>query len=272
MLVMTTKTTKTTLVVAIAAAMILSVTGMDYVSGQESTTNRIAEPQDSPAKIIIQERADTLFAEQERAYAEGAPLKSKYDKRGMDAMTEQEVRDMKRIAKQLENIKLKIDRLNAESKALVTISDNDKDALRNAMDAIVDAEIPFTGMSSDWNNEVLAIGFETQELADQYAPQIDELTDVTFYTRVHSYSVLDGCASLTSNCDPLLGGVKITTEFAPNSPAGCSYSTAADRDVFWWTDYGFLTAAHCFQNNASGNDVWQPDENGGKIGDLNIWK
>ncbi|MCE2507119.1 MAG: hypothetical protein J4F36_11785 [Nitrosopumilaceae archaeon] len=70
----------------------------------------------------------------------------------------------------------------------------------------------------------------------------------------------------------MLGGVQITTDFTSTTNSECSYSTAADRDVWWWTDYGFLTAAHCFENNASGNNVQQPNAASGKIGDLNIWE
>ena len=223
---------KTTLIVALTVAVILSVAGMDYVSGQESTTNRIDEPQDSTAKVAIQQRADALFAEQERKYAEGVPLKAKYDERGMDAMTEQEIEDMKRIANQLANVKDRIDQMNADSRALITISQEDKDALQNAMIQIRESDIPYTGMYSDWNAEAIAVGFETQGIADQYAPEIDEIVDVPFYTQISGSVVLDACSSLTSNCDPLLGGVKITTEFNDNVTVNCSYSTAVDRDVY----------------------------------------
>ena len=263
---------KTVLIAALTVAAILSIAGMDYVSGQESTINRTDEPQDSPAEVAIQQRADALFAEQERIYAESVPLKAKYDERGMDAMTEQEIEDMKRITKHLKNVKDRIDQLNADSRALITISQEDKDALQNAMIQIRESDIPYTGMYSDWNAEAIAVGFETQEIADQHAPEIDEMIDVPFYTQISGSVVLDACSSLTSNCDPLLGGVSITTEFSDNYTVNCSYSTAADRDVYWWTDYGFLTAAHCFPHNAWGTDVHQPNSNSGKIGDLNIWR
>lgn len=168
-------------------------TGMNnYVLVQGSTTNRIDEPQPTPEMAAIQQRADTLFAQEAAKYAERASLKSKYDTGGMDSLTESEIRDLNRITNELRNIKTQIDQLNADSRALVTISQEDKSALYEAQILINESDIPYTGMSSDWNNEALAIGFETQELADQYAPQIDELIDVTFYTRVHGYIVLDG--------------------------------------------------------------------------------
>ena len=223
---------KTVLIVALTVAAILSVAGMDYVSGQESTINRTDEPQDSPAEAAIQQRADVLFAEQERIYAEGVPLKAKYDERGIGAMTEQEIEGTKRISKHLKNVKDRICQLNADSRALITISQEDKDMLQNAMIQIRESDIPYTGMYSDWNAEAIAVGFETQVIADQYAPEIDEIIDVSFYTQISGSVVLDACSSLTSNCDPLLGEVKITTEFNDNATVNCSYSTAVHRDGY----------------------------------------
>ena len=270
---MTTTTQKTIVFASLIAAIILPLAGMDYVSGQEQTTNQIDEPQDSPAKIAIQQRADALFAEEADIYVEGVPIKAKYDADGAESLTQQEIRDLKRITAELEDVKERIDQLNADSRALITLSQAEKDLLHNAVIQIRESSIPFTGVFSDWNGEAVGISFENQTLADQYAPVIEAMIDVPFYTEIRGPLILAGCASLTSNCDPLLGGVEITTDFSStNDNRGCSYSTAADRDVFWWTDYGFLTAAHCFENNASGNDVQQPNANSGKIGDLNIWK
>ena len=223
---------KTVLITALTVAAILSIAGMDYVSGQESTINRTDEPQDSPAEAAIQQRADVLFAEQEHIYAEGVPLKAKYDERGIGAMTEQEIEGTKRISKHLKNVKDRICQLNADSRALITISQEDKDMLQNAMIQIRESDIPYTGMYSDWNAEAIAVGFETQVIADQYAPEIDEIIDVPFYTQISGSVVLDACSSLTSNCDPLLGGVKITTEFNDNVTVNYSYSTAVDRDGY----------------------------------------
>lgn len=273
--VMITKKQKTVLFASLIATIILPLAGMDYVSGQESTIKqslRIDEPQDSPAKIAIQQRADALFAEEAAIYAEGAPIKAKYDAEGMEALTQQEIKDLERITAEFIDVKKRIDQLNADSRALITLSQAEKDALHHAVIQIRESDIPFTGVFSDWNGEAVGVSFENQKLADEYAPIIETMIEVPFYTQIREPLILDACSSLTSDCDPLLGGVEITTDFNSTHNSPCSYSTAADRDVFWWTDYGFLTAAHCFEDSASGNDVQQPNAASGKIGDLNIWK
>lgn len=259
---MITTKQKTVLFASLIATIILPLAGMDYVSGQEPTIKqslRIDEPQDSTAKIAIQQRADVLFAEEAAIYAEGAPIKAKYDAEGMEALTQQEIKDLERITAEFIDVKKRIDQLNADSRALITLTQAEKDALHNAVVIISESDIPFTGVASDQNGEAVKVAFETAELGDKYAPMIEQIINVPFYTTVEGKAVIDTCNSLTSDCDPLLGGVRITTDFSSTAPGNCSYSTAADRNVFWWTDFGFLTAAHCFENNANGNDVQQPD-------------
>ena len=73
-----------------------------------------------------------------------------------------------------------------------------------------------------------------------------------------------------------MGGIGIQTQYSSASDTqfgNCSYSIPAVRNVFWWTETGFVTAGHCFHPTFhSGNDVWQPTRHSGKIGDLTAYK
>jgi hypothetical protein len=272
---MITKNFKIVLIAILITAVSVPVLGMDFVSGQEAQIDknlRIDEPKDSAAKIAIQERADELFAEEASLYAEGSILKAKYDAVGKQGLTTDEIKELDRIAAEITNVKLRIDKLNADSRSLITLTQAEKDVLHEAVMTIANSEIPFTGAGSDQNAGAVMVEFPTAELGDKYAPTIEQLIDVPFYTAIGTGVTLDACGALDDNCDPLLGGVQITTQFNSTFNPGCSYSTATERDVFWWTDYGFLTAAHCFEDNADNNDVWQPDSDDSKIGDLDIWK
>ncbi len=272
---MTTKTLKVLLFVALIAAIAVPVTGMDFATGQAQVTKpklQIEVPQDSPAKIAIHERAMALFEEKSNLYSEGAVLKAKYDAEGMSGLTSQDIQRLNEITESLKDVNLRIDQMNANARALITLTQEERESLENNLVKIRESNIPFTGVWTDENGEAVGVSFENQELADKYAPIIETIIDVPFYVEIVPYAVTTACGSLTSDCDPLLGGVRIVPKFDSTNWVYCSYSTAADRNVFWWVDYGFLTAAHCFQNNANGNDVKQPTTSGSQIGDLNIWE
>lgn len=270
---MTSKTIKVLFFVALIAAISVPVSGIDFAIGQEQITKQklqIEKPNDSEAKIAISERANVLFAEEARIYEEGASLKAKYDTEGMESLTPEDIANLERITEDLRDVKKRIDQLNADARALITMTEDEKAELYEAVVTIRESDIPFTAVADDQNNKAIVIYFENEETANKYASTIESMINTPFYTDVRPPMNLDACSSQTSDCDPLLGGVKITTVFGSGT-GSCSYSTAADRNVFWWTDYGFITAAHCFNNNANGNDVTQPNSGSGKIGDLNVW-
>jgi hypothetical protein len=261
--------------VGLIAAITIPTLGIDFATGQEQITKQklqIGIPTDSAAKIAVHDRVMSLFAEKEQTYAEGADLKAKYNAEGMDALTATDIERLGEITTSLKDVNLRIDQMNADARALITLTDVEKSKLYDGVVTIRESNIPFTGVADDQNAESIVIYFANEETAKEFTPVIEEMINVPFYTEIRQNAVIAGCTSLTSDCDPLLGGVKISTDFTSSSNMDCSYSTAADRDVWWWTDYGFLTAAHCFENNASGNDVQQPNSGSGEIGDLNLWQ
>ena len=269
---MTTKTFKVLFFVALIAAIAVPVSGMDFATGQEQVIKpnlRISEPVDSSEKVANHDRAMANVDQRNDLYAEGTPLKLKYENEGMDALTEGEIADLDRITEEMKGLRQEMKQINTEARALIKLTQEEKNELSAQVGVLADSNIPFSVTFSDQNGEAVAVGFETQELGDKYAPMLQELLDVPFYTIVEKPAKFVTCSSQTSDCDPILGGVEITTKFNSNTWMGGSYSTATDRDVWWWTEYGFLTAAHLFEDGAtSGHDVNQPNYNSGQIGDL----
>ena len=46
-----------------------------------------------------------------------------------------------------------------------------------------------------------------------------------------------------------MGGIEIGTQKSSNDWTTCSISVPMYRNVWYWTEEGFVTAAHCFNNN-----------------------
>lgn len=279
---MITKNFKVLLFVGLIAAIAVPITGMEFATAvpnenandkakEMTQKHQISKPVDSVAKKAVHQKAMALVADKAATYQEGAALKAKYDAQGIAGLTAADIQKLDEITAEMKDLNLEMDKINAEARALITLTPGEKQKLIKAVGIIVESNIPYTAAFDDQNAEALAIAFETEELGEQYASTLEDLLDVNFYILVEPKAQAVGCSSQNSDCDPLLGGVEITADFGTNDHVTCSYSTAADRDVWWWTDYGFLTAAHCFNDDASGNDVTQPNHNSGKIGDLNIW-
>ena len=273
---MTTKNFKVLFFAVLIAAIAIPVSGMDFVSGQEQVTKQklqIPIPEDSNAKKAIQGKATVLFDEKAEIQAEGAELRAKYESEGMNGLTSADITNLDRVHEELRDVNLRIDQMNADSRALITLTQNEREVLEQNLDKVINSNVPFTGTWTDENAEAVGVSFVNQEEANKYTEIIETIIDVPFYVEVRTAVVLDACSSFTSDCDPLLGGVQISMQYNSTHTSTCSYASAVDRNVWWWTDYGFLTAAHCFESASEGGaDVWQPLSTSGKIGDLNMWK
>lgn len=272
---MITKTTKVLFFAALIAAIVIPIYGMDFATGQEQVTKQTLQipiPEDSAAKIAHHERAMALFAEKDAIKAEGAELRALYEESGTSGLTSQNIADLDRVTAELKDVNERIDQMTLDGRALITLTPSDKLKLEDNLQTIIDSNVPYNQAWTDENAEAIGIGFANQEEADTYAEILETIIDVPFYVEVRGQIVPDTCTGLTANCDPLLGGVQIKPHFSSTQWGTCSYSTAVDRDVWWWTDYGFITSAHCFENNANGNQVKQPTSSDSVIGTVNMWK
>ena len=290
---MTYKNAKTFVFFALVAVTMLSasVVGMAEATPNENASDKAKEktkklhkekPETSTKKKSIDEKVFKLFDEEIKLKKNGEKYKNKYDKDGADSLTSADIAEMDKITKRLKEINVEKGSLQKQVKELLSISTSDLPKYKNALKSIKDADIPRTSMGIDRNSAAIYVTFETEELEKKYISEIEKLIEVPFYTDVQGYEIplTVDCVTLTSNCDPIMGGVRIESQYSSGTAIGsgnispCSYSIPAERDVWWWTDYGFVTAGHCFsETHHSGNDVYQATVAGGeKIGDLSVYK
>ena len=269
--VMTSKTIKTILFASLIAALVLPFSGMsfeDAAAVEKVKSKQIEKPTETKFEKDTKVKVLNLFKEKLSLEASGKELKDKYDKDGEKSLTATEKSKMDKIQKRLAEIKVEFGTINAESHKLYSPTPEVKNKILNNQQIVRDSNIPYNGLGTDMKTGALAINFETQELADQSIPLLDEMLSVPYYIEISPADVDLGCTNLNSNCDPLMGGIEIGTQ-KPSSPGGwttCSISVPMYRNVFWWTEEGFVTAAHCF-DNINGNDAKQPSL-GAKVGDV----
>ena len=262
---MTTKNIKIVLFMSLIVAMVLPFSGMDFASGQ--TINKIDKPQQSASDIAQYNRVVELVTERIDLEAQGEEQKQKYQKDGIEGLTTAEIKKLEAITKRLGNIEAEIGTINNDSTQLYAMTQSEIQKFKTAQNLIDNSEIPTSGSSVDQRNGALMIGFKTQEEADKFIPDIENLIDVPYYVEVNHFTVEDSCTNIDSDCNPLMGGIQIWVQYSGSSWGECSYSIPAVRNVFWWTETGFVTAGHCFSGN-NGNDVKQPISSSTKIGDL----
>ena len=126
---MTTKTFKVLFFAVLIAAITIPVSGIVIATGQEQVTKQklqIDIPEDSPAKVSLEERAHQLISDKSDLYQEDSILKAKYDAEGLTALTDQEIQRLNEITEQLRDINKKIDQRNAEARALITMTEDEK--------------------------------------------------------------------------------------------------------------------------------------------------
>lgn len=248
------------------SAMSLADAAPNENASDKAKTNMIDKPKMSTLQKEHIAKITQHAKEQQALLNEGSELKGKYQKDNK-SVTAEELETLQAITDRLAEIRAEVGVINAESVALHAISPEELKTLVNAQKQLQASDIPVGSNGVDNMAGALVIQFPTQAEADKNAQALEELLDVPFYTEIgieENYA----CATRSSDCDPLQGGIQIATETStPGVFGDCSYSIPAVRNVFWWTETGFVTAGHCFESS-SGWDVTQPFGGSGKIGDL----
>lgn len=262
-------------------AMILPFSVMEFAEANPpNMTKKIQKPVQSELQKETKIKVKALVLERLALMAEGQPLKEKYQENGLQSLTDIEKNRLEQIHERLNEITTESKNINTESRKQYVSTPEQKRNLNAGHRLVTDSSIPFTGLGIDFRVKALNIMFPTQEIADQYIPQLDEILNVSYYIEIGKW-VDYNCAEQNSHCDPLIGGIEIDAEYS-NKNGGveteewgpCSISVPIIRNVMWWTEEGFVTAAHCFayvtniSNNGLGNHVKQPVENGSIVGEV----
>lgn len=266
--------TKTILFASLIVAMILPFSGMISATAEETgKAIQIQKPETTQAEIDEYNTVLTLVTEMQDLKQNNSDLKIAIENNGETSLSNDDKQRFEQINKRLQEITAEIGTINAESRKLYASTPEVKNQILNAKQIIRDSDIPYHGLGTDFKVGALMIGFKSQEVADQHIPTINRIIDVPYYLEIGlPDDEFGGCATITSNCDPLIGGIKIATQKSSSAWTDCSYSIPAVRNVWWWTEDGFVTAAHCF-NGVNGNDSKQPDTSSSKIGEVTkiVW-
>lgn len=244
-------------------AMILPFSGMMMAQAapNENASDKakqIVKPEESQSEKNEHQKVEKLFRESIDLMREGKQIN--------------DINQVEKNDKRLKEIKAEIGVINSKSQKLYALTPTEKNQVINAKKIIRDSDIPYLGLGIDHKVGALVIGFDTQEIADAHISTIEEIIEVKYYINiVEEQDEFLSCTYQTSNCTPLMGGIKISTQKSGSSWTSCSYSIPAVRNVFWWTETGFVTAAHCFNGN-NGNDAKQPNTSSSKIGDVTAIK
>ena len=212
---MTTKNIKIVLFMSLIVAMVLPFSGMDFASGQ--TINKIDKPQQSASDIAQYNRVVELVTERIDLEAQGEEQKQKYQKDGIEGLTTAEIKKLEAITKRLGNIEAEIGTINNDSTQLYAMTQSEIQKFKTAQNLIDNSEIPTSGSSVDQRNGALMIGFKTQEEADKFIPDIENLIDVPYYVEVNHFTVEDSCTNIDSDCNPLMGGIQIWVQYSGSS-------------------------------------------------------
>lgn len=238
---MTMKTIKTMLLfVGLIAAMIMPFSGMNYASGLEPKNNivrgvveHIPEPEIAQLDILTK-RLETANISQSEATEIKAELKS--------------------LVEQMES-RTKFN-LNASEKAIM-FSNYDKlnKQLQNDSDfkRLLETEIVGFGIDESTKGIFITVdpAFTTPENFDAYFKIFRKIVgdDIAIAIEVNERAKPTACTSITSDCDPLQGAVKLESEsFNP-----CSLGFKATKAG----ETGFIMAGHCTSNSKR---VYQPVE------------
>lgn len=112
------------------------------------------------------------------------------------------------------------------------------------------AELPYSTLGVDREEQAIRFGFTADYLTDEnitsYFQKIRDIlgNDMDIVITSSERYTTAACTSQTSNCDPLVGGIKINMDWED-----CSIAFKAKRN----TDNGFVTAGHCSNGSASPN-------------------
>jgi len=248
-------------------AMILPFSVMEFAEADKpNMTKRIQKPVETESHKERNIQVKALFLERLALMKDNHPLKEKYQKNGLQSLNGIEKKTLEKNLERLQEITDEVKAINVESRKEFAIAPERKAFLISQKQLIMDSVIPYDGLAIDHKAKAVVVQFTSQELIDEYVPQLDKLLTAPYYTELSNWMPLS-CDNLDSTCDPLIGGIGIGTEnpYVIGGIQGCSISVPMITDN---DEIGFVTAAHCFTKmptwftnvvqDAVGNFVTQP--------------
>ena len=164
----------------------------------------------------IHDEKDTITTELdkllEKAPIELSEAKTIAQTAGTDSLSAEDGDGLEQIDNRLNETKAKIKIISAQSREIYASTPEVKNQILNAKQTIKESEIPYRGLGTDFKNGALVIGFQSQEIADQYIPTINTMIGVPYYLEIDVQDEFLSCTTRPSDCDSSVGGVKISTQ------------------------------------------------------------
>jgi hypothetical protein len=264
-MVMTTKTTKSLMVAALIAAIVIPTSAFALDVKSMTAEEELA---------IVQEHVDKLYA--------ATIEKNNVESNTSSTMFATEQAKSDRVA-ELEKTILDETQILAEmeskSVAKYALDPEFKEQRTNAnaiyQEIIQNNDVPLLGLSLDEDRKSLIIAFDiaklTSEKNQQYYKELvqEKFAQVTVPIEVIFQEKVGGdesCNYRTSDCNPTWGGVYMQNEYYFNDK--CTVGLPIERG----TTEGWITAGHCvgdeYRNlTSSSDDVNQPYDTNPKIGE-----
>ena len=164
----------------------------------------------------IHDEKDTITTELdqllEKAPIELSEAKTIAQTAGMDSLSAEDGDGLEQIDSRLSETKAEIEIISAQSRKIYASTPEVKNQILNAKQTIKESEIPYRGLGTDFKNGALVIGFQSQEIADQYIPTINTMIGVPYYLEIDVQDEFLSCTTRPSDCDSSVGGIKISTQ------------------------------------------------------------
>ena len=171
----------------------------------------------------IHDGKDTITTELdkllEKAPIELSEAKTIAQTASTDSLSAEDGDGLKQIDSRLSETKAEIEIISAQSRKIYASTPEVKNQILNAKQTIKESEIPYRGLGTDFKNGALVIGFQSQEIADQYIPTINTMIGVPYYLEIDVQDEFLSCTTRPSDCDPSVGGIKISTQSSTTGSA-----------------------------------------------------
>ena len=264
-MVMTSKTNISLTLVVIAAAIILPVSTINIDAAPDTGNNAAVAETERINKI-----AEPYFTAKDQLNRAEFELKTLQANGTLEQVSDKQAQ-IDQLKDELVGLKKTVAEAERETIERYKIDPTMEKKLRTAQSSIDHKDLPVSSTSVSGLEKVLIINLDESRFEEgkdraYYAALFEErFSDIPVKIRFN-VAVAESCQGPGSNCDPLVGGIKIEAK----NHSWCSMALPIERNG---AD-GFLTAAHCVDDGSgSADDVFQPTEDWlgwNKVGDVSI--
>ena len=258
---------KTAMFGFLAVAMISTIIGISsYATAQETTnTNEI----DLPSNIQVQD-INSLPPHESPLSESEINVLDKYLKRmhhitttgnemRQNGLSPQGSENFQKLVTEYEEIQGHLKEMRDARLALQTLTDEEYDEMKLVQKKISNRIPAVWGSGIDSVEGTLYIRIDPSDVTPQFYNKVVRIADgvsVTVQELVNNSMLQSGSCDSNEVCNPLVGGSPLKdTEFG----LPCTETIGAERNVWWWTETGIITAGHCYQSDSKNGKVNQPN-------------